>query len=66
MGIRETDNLERFHFDSLAGLHDWLNQFKTTDLDTVHPDGADHIVVDWIEETLSDGSTVNNVRIVTQ
>jgi hypothetical protein len=57
--------IETFAFTDLAGLRDFLNGFKTRDLDTVLPDSADHIKLDWIEETLSDGGIVNNVRIKT-
>jgi hypothetical protein len=56
---------ERFHFSNLADLRDWLNNFETTDLSVVLPKDADFISLDWIESTLSDGSTVNDVSINT-
>lgn len=59
-------NTERYHFADLAELRDWLNAFKSTDLGTVYPaDHADHFTLDWLPQTLSDGSEVINVRIQT-
>jgi hypothetical protein len=66
MSLRNIETLETFHFDSLADLRDWLNQFIRTNIDRVHPQESDYITLHWNEETLSDGSTVNNVSITTQ
>lgn len=65
MGLRNSELLETFHFETLADLRNWLNQFKDIDLDAVHPEGGDNFVLGWHEETLSDGSTVNNAFIET-
>jgi hypothetical protein len=56
---------ETFTFNNLGELKEWLAKFHWTELDTVLPDKADHIYLTWVEETLSDGSTVQNVRIST-
>jgi hypothetical protein len=63
MSLRNKKTLESFSFATLAELRDWLNQFETTDLSAVEFDSCDWITLEWIEETLSDGSTVNNVGI---
>lgn len=56
--------VESYTFDTAADLRDWLNQFKTTDLDTVFFDAPrDFIILNWLEETLSDGSKVYSIRI---
>ena len=52
-------------FTNLGELRDWLNQFKSNDLSTVLPENDDFFTIQWFEETLSDGSTVNNARIFT-
>jgi hypothetical protein len=56
---------ETFTFATLAELRDWLNRFKTTDLDIVYPADGDNITLIWIERELSDGSLVNDVTIST-
>lgn len=55
--------VETYHFTNLLELRDFLNGFKSTDLSTVLPDDADCFKLQWIEETLSDGSKVNNAII---
>ena len=55
--------IETFSFSDLGQLRDWLNRFKATELNTVHFDNADYMHIDWVEEKLSDGSTVENARI---
>ena len=60
--------LETYQFDGLAELRDWLNLFEKTDLSTVYfedKEGAPlpFLNVGWVEETLSDGSKVNQLRI---
>jgi len=62
-GRKVADN---FSFTNLGELRDWLNQFKTTDLSVVFPDDGGHIDLVWVEEKMSDGSIVNNVRISTR
>ncbi len=56
-----------FTFTDLDSLRNWLNQFDRTDLSVVYFEGkdgvADHLVIDWVVETLSDGSHVTNARI---
>ena len=56
---------EVFHFSTLDELRIWLNQFKTTDLDIVHPLNSDYITLTWIERPLGDGSLVTDVHITT-
>ena len=65
MSLRNTELIDKYQFSDLADLRDFLNQFKTTDLNAVHPEDGDYFVLDWYEETLSDGSKANNARIVT-
>ena len=64
-GLVGITNSERFHFENLAELRDWLNQFSETDLSTVLPRGADHFMLTWFDVAMSDGSTVNDARITT-
>ena len=55
---------ERYTFNNLGDLRDWLNQFKATDLNVVLPGGeADFVTMHWETETLTDGSEVNNFRL---
>ena len=62
MTIMATD---RYAFQTLGELRDWLNQFKETDLDTIHPDGGDTFVLDWTTKALTDGSEVTDVYLKT-
>ena len=58
--------LETFQFTDAAALRDWLNGFKETDLSVVNivdNNGCDYLTVHWEEETLTDGSLVNNIVI---
>jgi len=60
------ETLETFQFATAADLRDWLNAFKTTDLSTVYisPDqGSGYLTLAWEEETLTDGSKVNNIIV---
>ncbi len=57
--------MERYTFQNLGELRDFLNGFQRIDLETVHPDNADLFVVDWHVETLSDGSEVYNAGLKT-
>ena len=53
-------------FDNAAELRDWLNQFKNTDLATVHfntPSGF--LAFRWDERALTDGSKVLGIRVST-
>jgi methionyl-tRNA synthetase len=61
--LRDSKKVESFEFFSLEELRDWLNRFNYMNLDAVHPEGAEYFVLDWYEETLSDGSIVRNARI---
>ena len=61
----EKEIVERYAFHDLAALKRFLNGFKDIDLAVVYPESADYWRLDWIEETLEDGSKVNNVRIRT-
>lgn len=56
---------EKFQFSNLAELRDWLNRFKSTDLETVFPYRGDYYELVWSEKTLTDGSTVNDADIST-
>ena len=56
---------ETYQFDNLDSLRTFLNAFTVTDLTLVYPEGADYINLEWHVETMSDGSSVNNVRITT-
>ncbi len=56
-------SIKTYQFANLGDFRDWLNQFKETDLSAVAPNDGNWISVSWIEETLSDGSTVTNVHI---
>jgi heme oxygenase len=66
--------IDTYHFHDLGALRDWLDQFKLTELESVYLESrtSQHIIddasmqIEWIEETLSDGSKVNNARIVMQ
>ena len=53
-----------FEFSDAGELRDWLNQFKETDLSTVYlqSDRSNHLTLHWQEETLTDGSKVNNIK----
>jgi len=53
-----------FEFSDASELRDWLNQFKETDLSTVYlqSDRSNHLTLLWQEETLTDGSKVNNIK----
>jgi len=53
-----------FEFSDAGELLDWLNQFKETDLSTVYLQNnhSDHLTFHWQEETLTDGSKVNNIK----
>ena len=60
--------IETFQFDNWAELRDLLNNVITTDLTTVYFENQDGVTMgslhtSWVEETLSDGSTVNQLRI---
>lgn len=54
--------LDVYQFTDLEGLREWLNRFETTDLSLVNleTDDAFHISIAWVEETMTDGSTVFN------
>lgn len=59
---------ETYQFGNLAELRDWLNDFKITDLSTWYFENSDGVMLDdlktaWVTETLSDGSTVNQLRV---
>lgn len=56
-------NNERFTFQTLGDLRDWLNQFAESDPDptTIYPANGDNIVVDLHYRKLSDGSEVTDV-----
>jgi len=59
---------DRYEFSDLGALRNWLNAFHETDLSTVHfecldGDEATSLAIQWIEESLSDGSKVHNARI---
>ena len=64
-GLRNIENTEVFQFESLKELRDWLNMFKTTDLDMVLPSEGDYYQLTWEVEILSDGSEVENCNIST-
>jgi len=59
--------IESFQFTDAAQLRNWLNQFTKQDLSTVYFDipanDSDTLSFHWQEETLSDGSTVNNIVV---
>jgi len=61
------NTLETFQFTNLAELRDWLNAFEVTDLTTVNieTDDSFHVSISWVEETLTDGSVVNNAHFRT-
>ena len=62
LNIKET---EHFQFTDAAGLRDWLNQFRETDLHAVNLydlHGNDYITIHYETEVLSDGSKANNIR----
>ena len=66
MPLRNIKSTEHFQFTDAAGLRDWLNQFKDTDLHAVYfrdTHGNDYITIHYETEVLSDGSEVNNIRI---
>jgi hypothetical protein len=60
--IMNKQTVETFSFSNLGQLREWLNRFERTNLDNVLLDDTDWLHLDWIEETLSDGSIVNNAR----
>lgn len=53
---------ESYQFTTLAELRDWLNQFKSTDLDAVwiECNDKDYINLRYITHRLSDGSEVTD------
>ncbi len=58
--------LETFTFTNAKELRDWLNDLKETDLSTVYLYGSDGLEFSLLfleEETLTDGSKVNNIYI---
>lgn len=65
MSLTNSKLVETFQFSSLGELKEWLGIFTHKNLDTILVEGADYINFEWYEETLSDGSTVNNFRITT-
>lgn len=66
MALRNIESTERFEFDNAAALRDWLNQFKKIDLHAVTFDhnGDKVFCLCWETEVLSNGSKVNNIRII--
>ena len=54
---------ETFTFETLGELRDFLNTFKTTDLDTYYFNSSDYITLALIESPMGDGSSVTNVEI---
>ena len=57
---------ETFQFANAADLRDFLNQFKTTDLETVNlqkSNGDEGISILYETESLTDGSEVNNITV---
>jgi hypothetical protein len=66
MNLHNIESTEVFTFDNLEDLRDFLNRFKSTELDEVYPaNGKDYFKVYWETEILSDGSKVNNCQIDT-
>ena len=63
MALRQTQMADRFVFSDLEELRAWLNRFTSRKAAIVDPEGADYFVLEWYEETLSDGSIVNNVKL---
>jgi len=60
------ETVETFNFETAADLRDWLNAFKTTDLSTVYVEsnsGSGYLTLAFEEETLTDGSKVNNMIV---
>lgn len=54
--------VKTYRFGNLDDLRVFLNSFSPIELSTIQPDDSDFIKMDWIKETLTDGSTVTNVR----
>jgi hypothetical protein len=59
------ETVETFNFETAADLRDYLNAFKTTDLSTVYVESNSGSVLTlaFEEETLTDGSKVNNMIV---
>ena len=59
------ETVETFNFETAADLRDYLNAFKTTDLSTVYVESnsGSVLTLEFEEETLTDGSKVNNMIV---
>tara|TARA_R110001632_G_scaffold211279_1_gene336688 strand:- start:858 stop:1235 length:378 start_codon:yes stop_codon:yes gene_type:complete len=59
------ETLETLQFTTAADLRDWLNALKTTDLSTVYVESnsGSVLTLEFEEETLTDGSKVNNMIV---
>ncbi len=63
--MRDIEFQEHFEFHTLAELKTWIDQFTATDLSTVYfASHNERLDIVYETERLSDGSHVNNVRIL--
>lgn len=56
--------IEHYQFITALDLKKFLDEFKETDLSAVYlsSNGTDSIIAEWQEDTLTDGSRVNNIN----
>lgn len=58
-----SNEMERYRFDTLGELREWLNSFNKINLDAVWPRYGGHIELTWFETEMGDGSSVYDVSI---